>query len=120
MPQGPRCMLVTLKAVTPIYFHGKYTRYKKHNDTCLQILSYKTLLFNTVTTIICTFLRVMNKSLHSMPVNFCTSSPELVFQVVVVTFQTHHPLPHCVHIHCLFSINIQQALNECNEYYFFV
>lgn len=113
MPQGPRCMLVTLKVVTPVYFHGKYTRYKELNDIIwLQILSYKTFLFNTITTISGAFLLVMNKSLHSMLAKFCTSSPELAFQVIV-TDQTHHPLPHCLHKHCLVSINIQQSLNEC-------
>jgi len=33
----------------------------------------------------------------------------LVFHVAVATTETHHPLPHCANIHCLVSVNIQQA-----------
>ena len=33
----------------------------------------------------------------------------LVFHVAVATAETCHPPPHCVNIHCLVSINVQQA-----------
>jgi len=32
----------------------------------------------------------------------------------------HHPLPHCAHIHCLVSINIQQVLMHINGGHFFL
>ena len=41
----------------------------------------------------------------------------LVFHVTVSTAETLHPLPHCFHIHCLISTNIQQVsmnVNGCN------
>ena len=41
----------------------------------------------------------------------------LVFHVAVTTAETHHPPPHCAHIRCLVSINIQQvsvSVNRCN------
>ena len=43
----------------------------------------------------------------------------LVFCITVATSETHHPLPHCAHIHCLVSINIQQASTKVNEFHFF-
>ena len=49
----------------------------------------------------------MNKSLH---VTLTKSAPAEVITVTVVTAETHHPLPHCAQIHCLASINTQQAL----------
>ena len=39
-----------------------------------QILSYKTLFFNIVTTISSAFLPVMNKSLHAALITICTSA----------------------------------------------
>ena len=42
----------------------------------------------------------------------------LAFLVAVATAETHHPAPHCAHIHCLVSTNIQQA-NECQWVPFF-
>ena len=33
----------------------------------------------------------------------------LVFQVAVATAETRHPPPHCANIHCLNSVNVQQA-----------
>jgi len=33
----------------------------------------------------------------------------LVFHVTVAIAETHHPLPHCDHMHCLVSVNVQQA-----------
>ena len=37
----------------------------------------------------------------------------------VTTAQMHHPPPHCAHIHCLVTINIQQASMNVSEYHFF-
>ena len=37
------------------------------------------------------------------------SGMRLVFHVDVTTAETHHPLPHCAHIHSLVSITIQQV-----------
>lgn len=42
-----------------------------------------------------------------------------MFHVSVTTVETHHPLPHCAHIHCLVSINIQQASMNTNGCQFF-
>jgi len=33
----------------------------------------------------------------------------LLFHVTVATAETHHPPPHCPNIHCLVSVNVQQA-----------
>jgi len=41
----------------------------------------------------------------------------LVFHVPVATAETHHPPPHCANIHCLVSVNVQQAsmnVTGCN------
>jgi len=44
-----------------------------------QILSYKTLFFNTVTTVNYATLPAMNKSLHAMLVKICTSGSDPLF-----------------------------------------
>ena len=50
----------------PIYFHEHYNSYKAQQHYLIQlILSYKTLLLSTVTTVSYTFLLAMNKSLHA-------------------------------------------------------
>ena len=38
--------------------------------------------------------------------------------VTVATAQTHQSPPHCAHIHCLLSINVQQALMDVSECHF--
>ena len=38
-----------------------------------------------------------------------SSGTWLVFHVAVTTAETRHPPPHCANIHCLVSINVQQA-----------
>ena len=43
----------------------------------------------------------------------------LVFQITVATAEMHHPSPHCAHIHCLVSRNIQQVLRNVNVCNFF-
>jgi len=61
-----------------------------------QILSYKSVFLNTVTTINYAFLPAMNKNLHAALVKVCTVSwMWLVFHVVATTAETHHPPPHC-------------------------
>ena len=52
----------------------------------------------------CAFSPVMNKTLHAMFVKICTSRGDHC-----ATAETHHPPPHCAHIHCLVDINVQQA-----------
>jgi len=39
--------------------------------------------------------------------------------VTVITAETHHPPAHCAHIHCLVSLNVQQALMDVNGCHFF-
>jgi len=44
----------------------------------------------------------------------------LVFHITVTTAEMHHPLPHYAHIHCLVSINVQQAsvdVSECHSFH---
>lgn len=36
------------------------------------------------------------------------------------TTETHHPPPHCTHIHCLVSMNVQQVLMKVSGYHFFL
>jgi len=73
-------MEVDPKVMPPIYYHGNYNRYKEHNNTnWKQILSYKMLFFNIVTTIKYALLPVMNKSLHVMHVKTCSSGGDPLF-----------------------------------------
>ena len=42
-----------------------------------------------------------------------------VFHITAATAEMHHPLPHFVHVHSLFSINLHQVLmnvNECDSF----
>ena len=41
------------------------------------------------------------------------------FFIAVATAETHHPLHHCAHIHCLISINVQHALMNGSGCHFF-
>ena len=72
---------------------------------------------------------------HSPPIDFneiikrlfnswhysCAWPPRtwLVFHVAATTAETHRPLPHCPHIHCLVSLNVQQVLMDVNRCHFF-
>ena len=72
-----------------------------------QTLSYRSLFFNTVTTVNCAFLLAMNKNEHAALVKICMA----VWSVACLschctTTEAHHPLPHCAHIHCLVSVHI--------------
>jgi len=37
----------------------------------------------------------------------------------VTTAETHHPPPHCAHIHCFVTINVQQVLMNVSECHLF-
>jgi len=78
------------------------------------------LLFNIVTTISYAFSPVMNKSLHAVLVKvFSRRDPLFHSCYNSITAETHHPPPRCVHIHCLVSIHVQQALLNVNRCSFF-
>ena len=75
------------------------------------MFSYKTIFFNTVNTI---SLHVFTSSEQEPACNTCK-----YLHKSTVTAETHHPLPHCAHIHCLVSTKIQQEsmnVNECNSF----
>jgi len=79
-----------------------------------KILSYKTLFFNLATTISYSFLPLVNKILHAVLLKACTSGSDPLSLSPVLK---RHPPPHCAHIHCLVSINVQQMLmvvSGCN------
>jgi len=66
--------------------------------TCLQylieqILSYKTLFFNVVTTISNAFLPVINKSLRATPVKICVSGGDPLFHSCCHSIITRKLLP---------------------------
>jgi len=42
----------------------------------------------------------------------------LVFHIAVITAEMHHPLPHCTHIYCLISVNLQQASLNATGWHF--
>ena len=44
---------------------------------------------------------------------------QLVFLIAVTTAETHLPLPHCAHIHCLVSTNVHQTLKNVSGCNFF-
>ena len=91
-----------------------------------QILCCKTVFKNNYTTISYAFLPVMNTSLQGVLITICTAFKNMVNlhqqrrpTVAVTTAKTHHPLPHCAHIHCLVSISILQASMNDSECHFF-
>ena len=85
-----------------------------------QILSYKTLLFSTVTTTSYAFLPAMHKSPHVVLINICMVIQNVpCLSLTVATAEMHHLPPHCANIHCLVSINVQQALMNVSDCNFF-
>jgi len=44
----------------------------------------------------------------------------LVFHITVASAETHHPPPHCAHIHCLVFTNVQQAPMNASGCHFFI
>ena len=95
-----------------IYFHGNYDRYEEHYN-CLteQILSYKTQFFNSVTIISWVFSPAIDKSLQCHAFNYLHQQRWPT--VTVTTDETHHPLPHCAHIHWLVS-TASVSVNGCH------
>ena len=50
-------------------------------------------------------------------IKICTSGGDPT--VAVTTAETHHPWPHCAHINCLVSINVQKESMNVSKCYFF-
>ena len=93
--------------MSPIYFHGKYNRYKE------QMLRYKTLFFNTVTTISYAFSPMMKKSLHATRIKRCISGSDPLFHSV-----SQSPTSLCSHP--LFGFHKHSAsVDECQQVQFF-
>jgi len=66
----------------------------------------------------------MDELLETLFLLWCDScaSPSrmrLVFHVAVTTAETHHPPPHCAHVHCLISINVQLVAVNVNGCHLF-
>ena len=78
-----------------------------------KILSYKIAVFNIVTNISCVFLPVMYMSFCTTLIKTCMAIWN-VANIIVTTAETH-----CAHIHCLVSINVQQALMNISGLSFF-
>ena len=70
-----------------------------------QILSYKTLFFNIVTTISSAFLPVINKSLHEALITICTSAGDPLLLLPLLKCTT---CPSLGHIHWLVSIKFSK------------
>ena len=95
-----------------IYFHGNYDRYEEHNNCSTeQILSYKTQFFNSVTIISWVLSPAIDKSLQCHAFNYLHQQRWPT--VTVTTDETHHPLPHCAHIHWLVS-TASVSVNGCH------
>jgi hypothetical protein len=120
----------------PIYFHGNYTRWRVHINAVRksavsptkQIVphSHRYCLFIFATdqqeSACCqrknlhqwrepTFSQMRWRRICQRIQDSCGRSPGTwaVPHINVATAETHHPLPHCAHIHCLVSANVQQA-----------
>ena len=75
----------------PIYFHGNYNRYKEHN-LLEQIVSYKTLFFDVVTTIGYALSPAMNKSLHAAIVRGPHAGMQSITKIIVKTGTGYYKL----------------------------
>ena len=64
----------------------------------------------------------MNNSLHAKPIKMGTSRDDQLFHSCYVSAiaELHHSPPHCVHICCLVSINIQEASMNVNGCHLFL
>ena len=90
----------------PIYFCGNYKRYKKHSNAIRQ--SYKTIFFNTVTTISYAFSPVINKGVHATPVKPAPAEVIHCFTAAVTEPLIGKCCSHSwifTNIHCVASIN---------------
>ena len=69
-------------------------------------------------------VRVGDELIVTLFVSWCDScawpsGTWLVFHVAVATDETRHPPPHCANIHCLVSVNVQQAsMNVIGDNFF--
>ena len=81
-----------------------------------EIHSYRTLLFNISTIVSYAFSPATKKSLHITHKNL---NQRRLPAVAPATAEMYHPLPHCANIHCLLSINAQQALMNISWCHFF-
>ena len=81
-----------------------------------QILSYRTLL-SIIVTVISWFVQ-MNWLRWSPFYGVTALVIWNVFSAPDTIAEMHHPLSHCAHIHCLVSINVQQALRNISVYNF--
>ena len=108
----------------PVYFHGKYNRYKKHNDNIFRANSQ---LQNTIFQLShhhqSVWLDELMKTLFILQCDSCAWPPGtwLVFHVAVTLLKhaTHHL--SVLKIHCLVSINIrQETMNVRGCYFYYV
>jgi len=75
------------------------------------------LFFSTVTAINYAFSPAMNKNLHAMLIKICMAVWNVPCLSCCCCCCWNTPPPHCAHIHCLVSINVQQAstnVSGCN------
>ena len=90
----------------------------------------QTLQYSNIAVIVSKTLKLMLSSIHSSLFiilwfmlhiwkSAWLSWTWLVFHVAVATAETHHPSSHCADIHCLITVNIQQALMNVSWFLFF-
>ena len=48
-----------------------------------------------------------------------TTLSDVLVKICTSRDETHHPLPHCAHIHCLVSINAQRTSTNASGWCFF-
>ena len=100
-----------------IYFHGNCNRCKEHSNNVIA----NSHLQNTISQCshhhqLCIFAS------HGQEAACCAFKNLHQWSwptVTVVTAETHHPPPHCAHIYCLGSINVQQMSMSVGGCYFF-
>lgn len=80
-------------------------------NTVFQHSHYRLLCIFTINELELAWLA--RKNLHVCPGEW------FVFHVSIAAAKTHHPPPDCAHIHCLVSVNIQQALVNISSCHFF-
>ena len=88
----------TVFIINSFHFHSKISDIK-HYFLAVTIISY-------------TFLPDINKNLLVTHKNLHQLSP------LSPLLKKHHPSPHCAHVHCLVSNNIQQVLTNASGCYF--
>jgi len=63
------------------------------------------------------FSPAVNKSPHVTLIKMCMTTEN--FHTAITNAETHHPLPHCAHIHYLVYRNVQKALMNFQGCHFF-